>query len=243
MSFYDELSKYYDIVFPKGEAQMNFIKKRLSNRKRVLDLACGTGNYSIALAELGCSVTAVDLDGSMVHNLNKKAQQQNLDIDAHVMDMKCIDKLNNNKYDMILCIGNSLVHLENMQEIKELINKLHSLLNEDGMLIIQTVNYDRILKYNIKELPTIDRSEQGVKFIRKYDYKNNKILFNGKLIINEHGEEKMYDNIVQLYPLSSEDLIKIYNNLDMKNIEMYGGFNEVEYNEEAFAFVTTAVHK
>jgi glycine/sarcosine N-methyltransferase len=240
MSFYDELSKYYDIVFPKGEAQMNFIKKRLSNRKRVLDLACGTGNYSIALAELGCSVTAVDLDESMVHNLNKKAQQQNLDIDAHVMDMKSIDKLNNNKYDMILCIGNSLVHLENMEEIKELIYKLHSLLNEDGVLIIQIVNYDRILKFNIKELPTIDRSEQGVKFIRKYDYKNNKILFNGKLIVNERGEEKIYDNTVQLYPLLSNDLVNIYKDLGMKNIETYGGFNEVEFNEETIGFISAA---
>lgn len=240
MSFYEELSKYYDIIFPLGEAQMNFIKKRLGKRKKVLDLAAGTGNYSIALAELGCKVTAVDLDEQMIYSLNRKACREKLDIKAYLMDMKDIDSLKGEKYDLILCIGNSIVHLDSLEEIKELINKMYSLLNDNGILIIQTVNYDRILKYNVKQLPIIDRSEKGVKFIRKYDFKNNKVLFNGRLIVDECGRENVFDNTVELFPLQSEDLTNALKGIGMKDIEVYGGFNEKEHNIEAFATVIAA---
>lgn len=41
MEFYNTLSSYYDIIFPVGEAQLKFIKKRAKNKKKVLDLAAG----------------------------------------------------------------------------------------------------------------------------------------------------------------------------------------------------------
>lgn len=239
MSFYDELSKYYDIVFPPGDAQMKFIKKRLGDGKNILDLAAGTGNYSIALANLGCCVTAVDLDEEMVKYINEKRVKNHLNIKGFKLDMKNIDNLNE-KFDFIMCIGNSLVHLENLQEIKDVILKLYNLLNEDGIIVIQIVNYDRILKYDIKELPTIDRSEKGVKFIRKYEVKENKVLFNGKLVVNKDNNEQVYDNTVELYPLQSDDLVNTLKSVGMNKVDIYGNFNEEEHNIDSFATVVAA---
>lgn len=71
MSFYEELSRVYDIVFPAEEKTINFLIKNNEKSLRVLDIACGTGSYSAAIAKLGYVVDGVDIDTNMI-NIAKK---------------------------------------------------------------------------------------------------------------------------------------------------------------------------
>lgn len=239
MGFYDELSKYYDIVFPLGEAQLKFIASRARGKKKLLDLAAGTGNYSIALSKMGYEVTAVDLDEEMVRKIEEKNNTEGTKVKALVLDMNKVETLND-KFDAIICIGNSLVHLQDKKEIQDLVKKLYNSLNEDGVLIIQIVNYDRVLKKHVKELPLINREDKGVKFIRNYEQENEKILFKSKLVISEGHEEKIYDNVVKLYPLQSSDLELMLKEAGFTGIEFYGDFNEGEYSLNSMATVVWA---
>jgi SAM-dependent methyltransferase len=239
LGFYEELSKYYDIVFPLGQAQLNFISSRAMRKKKILDLAAGTGNYSIALSKMGYEVTAVDLDEEMVRKVEEKNKAEGTNTKALILDMKEVENLSD-KFDLIICIGNSLVHLQNKEEIQTLIKKLYKLLEKDGVLIIQIVNYDRILDNNVKELPLISREDKGVKFIRNYEKENEKILFKSKLVISEDSEEKVYDNVVELYPLRSGDLELILKEAGFKKVDLYGDFNEGQYNLSSMATVVAA---
>ncbi len=237
MGFYDELSKYYDIVFPKGDAQLQFIKERIKG-KNVLDLAAGTGNYTIDLGKLGYHVVATDLDKEMIRHIKNKSREEKLDnIKAYSLDMRHINTIEDNNFDLIFCIGNSIVHLDNPKEIADIIKKIYDLLNENGKVIIQIVNYDRILEFGVKNLPTIDRPEHGVKFIRDYELNDEKILFKTKLIVENNQE---YNNCVKLYPLTSESLTEMFVEAGFKDIEIYGGFDESEYNINSFATVAVA---
>lgn len=237
MAFYEELSKYYDIVFPLGEVQFKFMTKRFKDRKNILDLAAGTGNYSIALSKLGFNVVAVDLDEEMIRKIETKNKEEKTSVKPHKLDMKNIQELEDYQFDGIICIGNSLVHLDNMGEIKRVLEEMYKLLNDNGVVILQIVNYDRVLKNNVKELPLIDRSQYGVRFIRKYDLEEGKILFKTKLIIDN---EKSYENCVKLYPLKSKELFNMLKVIGFKDIKLYGGFDEKEYNLESFPLVVEA---
>src|SRR5690242_698380 len=111
--FYDEISKYYDDIFPIGKYQVDLLREVIGEgSKDVLDIACGNGGYSKALSDLGHKVTAVDLNESMIEILNKNYEN----INGKVLNMLDIDKLDE-KYDLAYCIGNSLVHLDNDEEI------------------------------------------------------------------------------------------------------------------------------
>ncbi|MDK2919467.1 MAG: hypothetical protein PWQ37_2200 [Candidatus Petromonas sp.] len=236
MGFYEELSKYYDIVFPFDENKLNFMKKRVKGRK-ILDVAAGTGNYSVALAKLGYSVTAIDLDQEMIEKIHRKSRDEGVKVEAHQLDMRDIDRLNENEFNLIFCIGNSLAHLNGTAEIKDVIKKMYNLLTDGGSIIIQTVNYDRVLKYDVKELPLIDRKKSGVKFIRNYELENGKILFKTKLIINN---DKIYENCIKLYPLTSRELTYILNDCGFKKVDIYGDFNEGEFSINSFPMIAVA---
>lgn len=237
MAFYEELSKYYDIVFPLGKLQFEFMTKRFKDKKNILDLAAGTGNYSIALSKLGFNVVAVDLDEEMIRKIEAKNEEEKTSVKPHKLDMKKINELKDYNFDGIICIGNSLVHLDNMEEIKNVLSKMHDLLNDNGVVILQIVNYDRVLKKNVKELPLIDRPEYGVRFIRNYDLEEGKILFKTKLVIDN---QKSYKNCVKLYPLKSQDLISMLKEVGFKDIKLYGGFDEKEYTLDSFPLVVEA---
>jgi SAM-dependent methyltransferase len=151
--------------------------------------------------------------------------------------MRDIDRLNENEFNLIFCIGNSLAHLNGTAEIKDVIKKMYNLLTDGGSIIIQTVNYDRVLKYDVKELPLIDRKKSGVKFIRNYELENGKILFKTKLIINN---DKIYENCIKLYPLTSRELTYILNDCGFKKVDIYGDFNEGEFSINSFPMIAVA---
>lgn len=238
MNFYKELSSVYDIVFPRVEETVEFLCKDLKENATVLDLACGTGTYAFALAERGHKVTALDLDKDMVKlAIEKKGK---LDVEFYVQDMTEIkNKFKDKKYDLIYCIGNSLVHLESREAIRKLIKDMSSMLNEGGTIIVQIINYDRVLSNNITVLPIIEREEQGIKFLRNYRYSEEDpaIYFETELLISKDDKEEKYVNSIKLLPILSAELLEMVEESKFSIIELNGEFSGTEYTDESYSFI------
>lgn len=242
MKFYKELSSVYDIVFPRVEETVEFLCKDLKENATVLDLACGTGTYSFALAERGHKVTGLDLNENMINlAIERKGK---LDVEFFVEDMtKIKDTFSNKKYDLIFCIGNSLVHLENREAVANLIKDMSSMLNVGGIIIVQIINYDRILMNNVTSLPIIHREEQGVEFKRNYRYSSEEdaIYFETELLISKQGKEEKYINSVKLLPLLSAELLDMLEKSWFSIIELNGEFSGKEYTDESYAFIIKGI--
>jgi len=61
MDFYESVSAYYDLIFPVDPQTTAFLSSRVGPHSLILDIACGTGGYSLALAEQGQSGPYYDL--------------------------------------------------------------------------------------------------------------------------------------------------------------------------------------
>jgi glycine/sarcosine N-methyltransferase len=243
MKFYKELSKVYDIVFPKDEKTLNFLLKDLKSNSKILDLACGTGTYSLSLALKGHRVDAIDLDEEMIQLAKGKG---GLYANFTHGDMtKLQEEFQGKRYDLVYCIGNSIVHLKNKEKIERFIQDIYEVLTEEGALTVQIVNYNRIIKHDIKALPTIERPEKGVKFIRNYNYKQEEetVEFKTELIINKNGREEVHENSVDLIALQKDEVKDMLHKAGFKDLEVYGSFSEEEFNDESFALVIKGVKR
>lgn len=230
MGFYQELSKYYDYIFPTGNEQVKFLEEVIGTPpKAVLDIACGTGGYTLELAQKGYNVTAVDLDEQMIVSLGAKAKKDGLSVRFLQANMLDLESKLTEKFNLAFCIGNSIVHLDNLLQIKEFLLSAKKLMENDGSLVIQIINFDRILLKDIKSLPTIENEELGLSFERNYNYskENNKIYFNTKLKV----DGKVLVNEISLYPLLQDELIEAINDAGFKKIKMFGDFNGGEFDK------------
>ncbi len=70
--------------------------------KKILDLGCGTGRYSITLAKKGAIVTAIDFSEEMLAVAKKNAKKENVKINFKQFDLK--KRFPEGDYDAILKI-------------------------------------------------------------------------------------------------------------------------------------------
>jgi len=236
MGFYQQISKYYDDIFPLSPAALAFFLKRFSenNVKSVLDAACGSGNYVKAFLDNGYDAYGIDLDPAMVNIARSKTSHSRI---LHG-DMLQAAELFNQTFDFALCIGNSLVHLQDESTILKALQGFHKLLNPGGMLALQIINYDRILGQGLDRLPTIENPEAGLVFERKYRYdeKRGIIHFNTVLRV----QEGVFENSIPLYPLKASALLSLLVNAGFKNTKLYGDFKESQWSPSSYATIAAA---
>jgi glycine/sarcosine N-methyltransferase len=240
MPFYGEIAEYYDYIFPFSTTQMDFVRNSLEkpyHDKRVLDIGCGTGDLAIALSESGFSVTGIDSDSAMI----QKAIDKTLHSPATFipMDMRSMaDYYKPSTFNAVLCFGNTLVHLANIQEIETLCKDVKRVLKQNGKFLIQILNYDYILDHNIRSLPLIDN--QFITFERTYNYNKKNHLIAFKTILTIKETSKKIINKVNLFPIRKGELYLSLRNSSFSNISFYGNFDRSALKDDSLPLVIEA---
>ena len=223
MSFYNSIASYYDYIFPAYEAQVEFLKENIGMPpKQILDIACGTGSYALALAKLGYSMTALDADKGMIDSASEKAELEGLDLALIECYMENIKDCIEGHFDGAYCIGNSLVHLNTNEQISQFLKDIYEILNKGSRFVIQIINYDRIIKHKVTELPPIKNDEVGLEFARNYHISEDQkqVAFNTCFKI----EDKVEEHTTMLLPLFKEELEKMLKTADFKIVKCCGDF-------------------
>lgn len=222
MDFYTVLSDYYDQIFPFDEKRCDFINNVADiNNKGILDIGCATGELCLALKNRTNSVRGIDLDPGVIEKAKNKNDLLDAKIDFEVMNMLSINKaFAANSFDIVLCFGNTLVHLNDENEIRFFLKEVQAILKSGGCFVIQIINFDRIINQNISELPVIEND--NFIFIRQYDVLpgEKRIDFNTSLLLKE--KNKKFESSVKLYPLQSEELSMLLKELNFKKFDFYG---------------------
>jgi 2-polyprenyl-3-methyl-5-hydroxy-6-metoxy-1,4-benzoquinol methylase len=232
MGFYEEISKYYDYIFPVSAETVDYIR-RIAGKppKNILDVACGTGGYSLELEKHGYNLMAVDIDKEMIDGLRVKALNKESKIEylqTSMLELK--EKLYDKVFDALFCIGNSLAHLDCNDEIGEFLNNAKSLLIPGGTLLIQTINFDRVLAKDVRSLPTICNEAVGLSFERFYRYERtlDKVFF--KTILTVDG--KRIENEIPLTSVRHDEMVEMLKNAGFTEVNVFGDFSNSKYDKE-----------
>lgn len=110
--------------------QQTFVKD-----KYVLDVGCGGGLLSEALAKRGAIVTAIDVSKPLIVIAKNHAEQQQLNIDYQCQDIDTLTK-EVRHFDIITCIE----LLEHVPDPQRMIKNCATLLKRSGKLFFSTIN-------------------------------------------------------------------------------------------------------
>ena len=111
-----------------------------------IDLGAGCGFQSIPLATAGFNVTAIDLDNRLLNDLESRSPQ--LPIKIVQDDLVDFDKHTKGNAELIVCMTDTLCHLDSKDKVKSLLEKVIASLEERGQFIITF----RDLSFELPEL-------------------------------------------------------------------------------------------
>lgn len=239
MNFYTSIAEAYDAIFPVNPEIVNFVATatQASANLAILDVGCGTGKLAQALAQQGHRVTGIDLNQEMV--ARAVAGNTHESVRYYVQNMLELDaRFQPQSFDAVLCFGNTLVHLPNTAAVGEFTRQAFQVLKPGGLLLIQIINYDRILNQQINGLPTIDNAE--IEFVRRYEYlkTQHRIDFRTRLTIKASG--RVIENSQLLLPLKKEELMEQITVAGFVKLKAYGGFNRQDWSEATQPLVIEA---
>ncbi|WP_434167422.1 class I SAM-dependent DNA methyltransferase [Peribacillus frigoritolerans] len=101
--------------------------------RKVLDLACGTGEMTVELAQHGFEVTGVDLSDEMLLVANEKAVKLGLSIPLFQQNMAELEGLG--QFDCVTIFCDSLNYLRDEEDIVKTFSRVHEHLKDGGLFL------------------------------------------------------------------------------------------------------------
>jgi SAM-dependent methyltransferase len=129
---------------PGSKDLLDGILEKLRPGARVLDSACGIGADAMALAQRGFNVTASDASASMVAEARRRCLQFGVEIDITQSSWQDLPQRVPGAFELILCLGNSMVHTETKSRMIASLEGLKRVLSPDGVLVIDSRNWEHL---------------------------------------------------------------------------------------------------
>ncbi len=231
------MASVYEHVFPLSEEKTRCALNCLvASPAQVLDIGCATGQLAMELAARSHQVTGVDLNEAMIERARRDAEQARNNARFFVADMRNLGEMFiPESFDLILCTGNTLVHLNSRSEFSAFCRTLVRLLTPEGRILIQILNYDRIALNRPETLSTIENEE--VRFRRFYSYDSfpHAIRFSTELLIKSN--RTTHHDSVNLLPIRPSDLLDGLKGAGVTTTRIFSSFSKAHFTPSSEACV------
>lgn len=176
---------------PEYLTTMRFIEKYLSPDAKIIEIGAGTGRYSIALAEMGYDVTAVELVPHNIEIMKKKVNSHH-NIKIYEGNACNLSAFASDSYDIVLLLG-PMYHLFTDEDKHCALGEAIRVAKTGGVIFASYINNDTVMY--------------------KFFYKKRILSYIDKGLIKENYHAvSTPDEIFELYRKSDiDELMKKYN--------------------------------
>ncbi|MGO9339551.1 MAG: class I SAM-dependent methyltransferase [Terracidiphilus sp.] len=115
-------------------------------KARILDCSCGMGTFAIALAKLGYEVSASDGSLGMIEQANIAIRNAGVNLPLKCCTWEGLPAEFADPFDLVFCLGNSIGHTRNGEEMFRSVQGMRILVKSGGKLVIQSKNWEQLRK-------------------------------------------------------------------------------------------------
>ncbi|SDM17773.1 Methyltransferase domain-containing protein [Catalinimonas alkaloidigena] len=119
--------------------------------RKAIDFGAGNGLQTVALAELGYEVRAVDFNDQLLAELQERTQD--LPVTVEKGDLRDVTRHQSFAPELVVCCGDTLPHLASKEEIRQWIDDVYTILPEGGKLLLTFRDYSQELTDTQRFLP------------------------------------------------------------------------------------------
>lgn len=192
---------------------------QLAPNTPVLDLACGKGRHSRTLANYGLRVTGVDLSENSIRAA-KEFEQENLQFAVH--DMR--ESLNQS-FAVVFNLFTSFGYFDSQDDNSKVIRAVHSMLNDEGIFVIDFMNAQRVVKNLI---PSEERKVNGIDYQIEREFSGTHIFKHIKVI----DCEKTFTFSERVQYLIENDFRTLLSSNSFEVVQVFGNFDLEPFNQE-----------
>jgi SAM-dependent methyltransferase len=197
-------------------AEVDFIERRLAlaPRSRVLDVPCGSGRHTLALAARGHQVLGVDISTEAIDHARHAAADAGLAVDLIVAEMREVPA--DGTFDAAVCMGNSFGYLE-LEGLCEFVAALAASVRPGGALVVDfSAAAESVLPGFIDKQPRhMTVGDITVSGSNSYDVIGSRLLSS---YVFTRGAEKV----------TATALHHVYTVAQLRQVLLAGGFTDIE---------------
>lgn len=180
-----------------------------------IDLGAGCGFQSIPLAQAGYSVTAIDLDSKLLNELKNNCGDLRINIvQDNLVDF---DKYSSENAELIVCMTDTILHLESEEQVKSVFQKAFKLLESGGKFVLTFRDLTHELSGLDRFLPVL--SDENTIFTCFLEYEPDTVKVHDIVYKKSIGSWKLYKSYYRKLRLSESWITKQLSSANFNKID------------------------
>lgn len=232
---YSGLTRAYDELFPVNPRTIAYLGRAgLAPGARILDVGCASGAHPRAFAAAGYAAEGIDPSEAMIRAA-REAAAGSAGGGAGAPSFKIAGMLDlarlypGGSWDAVTCLGNTLPHLRGPAEAAEFLSQVRAVLSPGGFLVLQFLNYRKILAEKPSNLPRLETRDWI--FERSYRYGRGYVEFDTRL--SDREGRILSEGTVRLSPLRFETVVELAESWSFRAAALEAGWDGEPFDPDS----------
>ncbi len=230
--------RHYDQLFQGGSQDFSFwISLAEKYGKSILELACGTGRITIALAQAGFNIAGIDFSDSMLQEAREKSLMAGVEIKLVKGDMRDFNL--GKKFSLIFIAANALCHLLTLDDFEACMSAVKNHLTQNGRFVISVFvpKHELLINKPGERFPFSEYEDPdgmgNIVVTESYEYESDTQIKRVKTYHSIPGEQTEIEGELDLriyFPQELEALLK-YNGFEIE--DKFGNEDQKEFDSDS----------
>jgi len=230
---FEDLTAIYDVLvdWPKRLTHEEPFYRRLFDpigARRLVDVACGTGQHAAMFHSWGLCVEASDVDPKMIDRARARfGEPERLQFAVRGFEEPVGAP---EPFDVAVCVGNSLALAPDAATAERAIREMLAAVRDGGVVVVHLLNL-----WRLPDGPTVWQKclraalPEGDVLVAKGVHRSGKRAYVDLVVAPVDAPEQMQSESVPLLGLEADDLARIAGEAGASDVQLLGGYHEEPY--------------